>query len=117
MKYIKEFNNDAKFIQEFSLKNMGRKAVKFGLFFNISCDKENESANAYLYAIAKSSKELDKLEGKDKLEISDKIKEVIELKGLEVSWQPNHPGAGYWFKILPHSLHELIGLKNIEINV
>ena len=115
MKYIKEFNNDAKFIKEFSLKNMGKKEVKFGMFFNISC--EDESANAYLYAIAKSSEELDKLEGKDELEISNKIKEVIELKGLEVSWQSNHPGAGYWFKILPHSLHELIGLKNIEINV
>jgi len=108
-----------KYIDEFSInENKKEKKVKFGLFFNVSCTEETPPhADMYLYAMAKSSKDLEKLYGEDTLEISNKIKAVIEKKGLEVSWNSSHPGAGYWFKILPHSLYELIGIKKIEINV
>jgi len=105
-----------KYINEFSINENKKSSISFTIYFHLGgCDEDVHCM--YLYALAKNSKQLDKLYGQDKLEISNKIKNVIEKTGLEVSWDTVHPGAGYWFKIYPSSIENLLGIKNIKIDV
>ena len=105
-----------KYINEFSINENKKSPISFTVHFHLG--DGDKVYGMYLYALAKNSKQLDKLYGQDKLKISDKIKSVIEKKsGLEVSWVSDDPGAGYWFRIYPSSIEKLLGIKNIKINV
>ena len=100
-----------KYIKDFSINEGKDKSVSFSTHFWIKED------TMFIYTLAKNSKQLDKLYGKDPLVITNKIAKVLEKNGLEVSWDSSNEGAGYWFRLLPNSVFKLIAKKELTIDV